>query len=76
MLKKVGVALHAIGVKKPTHANSLGMRCPRVGSCLQEGWSDWGLHAGKIRVYASAEPTQDSWKMTSLSDPRWIQWVS
>lgn len=28
-----------------------------------------GLQAGKIRVYASAEPTQDFWKMTSFSDP-------
>ena len=33
------------------------------------GMVSLGLHAGKIRVYASAEPTQDFWKMTSLSDP-------
>lgn len=33
------------------------------------GMDRLGLQAGKIRVYTSAEPTQDSWKMTSFSDP-------
>lgn len=59
MLKKVGLgSACAIGIKKPTHVNPLGALFLH-GELPAGGMVSLGLHAGKIRVYASAEPTQD-----------------
>ena len=62
MLKKVGVALHAIDIKKPTHANPLGVQCSCVGSCLQEGWSAWGFMQVKSGYMLQQSPPRISGK--------------